>query len=204
MEDLTAAEKRLLAARKERENGLAEVSKDPPALLERLDSIADERAASCRQALVGRKPDVERALAIATGSPGGQPGSEIGRLRQLSQLSAPAGEKVRDAVAALRDAAEVLDRTAGSEAGRALALAGLLASALDHYHAHGAGPCPVCGRAGALDKTWQDQIEREIARLQAHAAAAREARARLRAEGCRASGVVIDAPDLPFRCGTCS
>ena len=177
MEDLTAAERRLSAARKERETASTEVSKDLPTLLDRLDSVDDERAKECHAALTGRKPDVARALAITTGGPAGQPGSEIGRLRQLSQLAAPAREQAQNAATSLRAAAETLDKTAGSEAGRALALAGLLSSALDHYRAHGAGPCPVCGRAGALDETWRDQTEREIARLQAEAAAAREARA---------------------------
>ena len=194
MEDLTAAEKRLSAARKLREDWLADVSRDVPTLLERLDSVDDERARSCREALAGRKPDVERALAVATGSPAEQPDSEVGRLRQLSQLLAPPGEQMQDTAAALLAAAGALDRTAGSEAGQALALAGLLSSALNHYHAHGAGACPVCGRAGALDETWRDRTEREIARLQAQAAAAREARAQ--ADGARASAreLLLPAP----------
>lgn len=192
MEDLTTAEARLSAARKERENGLAEVRKDLPALLEALAAVDDERARSCREELAAKKPDVVRVLAVATGSPAGQPGSEIGRLRQLSQLSVPAGEQVKDTVAALRTAAGALDKYAGSEAGRALALAGLLSSALDHYRAHGAGPCPVCGQAGALDETWREQTEHEIARLHEQAAAVREAWTR--ANGAEASARALFLP----------
>ena len=54
LEDLTAAEKRLAAARKEREDGLREVTAGLPALLDSLDSSDDERATSCREALGAR------------------------------------------------------------------------------------------------------------------------------------------------------
>jgi energy-coupling factor transporter ATP-binding protein EcfA2 len=150
LEDLTVAEKRLSAARKERKIRLDEVIKDLPDLLGSLDAVDDERAKSCRQALTSRKRDVQRAMAIATGGPSRQLDGEIGRLRQLSQLMVPSKEVVTEVVMALRTAAGALDEAAGSEAGQALALAELLSSALDHYHAHGAGACPVCGRAGAL------------------------------------------------------
>lgn len=176
LEDLTAAEKRLAAARKERENRLAEADKALPALLERLESVDDDRARSCREALQGRKPDLERALAVAAGGPAaGQRDGEVGRLRQLSQLSAPTEEHVQETAAALRAAAAALDSAADSEAGQAQALAGLLSSALGHYRAHGAGACPVCGRAEALDESWRDRTEREIDRLHEQAAAARKA-----------------------------
>lgn len=169
LEDLTTAEKRLNAARKEREDRIKGVNADLPALLNQLDSIDDERAASCRVALVGRRGDLQRALAVASGSSAAQPDGEIGRLRSLSQLAVPAEQQARDAATALRAAADALAEIAGSEAGQALALAKLLGSALDHYHAHGAGPCLVCGRTGALDEQWRTQTEQEITRLKTQA-----------------------------------
>jgi AAA domain len=48
LEDLTAADKRLAAARKGREDGLRAVNQDLPALLGSLDSVDDQRARSCR------------------------------------------------------------------------------------------------------------------------------------------------------------
>ncbi len=175
LEDLTTAEKLLNAARKEREDGVKEVSADLPALLGRLEAIDDERARSCHTALAGRKRDLQLALAAATGSADAQPDGEIGRLRQLSQLTVPAQEQASEAAAALRAAADTLAEVAGTEAGQAMALANLLAAALDHYHSHGVGPCPVCGRTGALDEQWREQTEQEITRLKTQASRAEQA-----------------------------
>lgn len=177
LEDLTATDKRLAAARKEREDGLRAVVKDLPALIDRLDSVDDERARSCHEALVGRKRDLEHAISVATGSQPAQPDGEIGQLRQLSQLAIPTKEQAGNAVTALRAAADALAATANSEAGQALALAGLLGSALAHYRSHGAGSCPVCGQEAALDEQWRERTELQIARLQRQAAQARQARA---------------------------
>jgi hypothetical protein len=95
----------------------------------------------------------------------GDGGSELGRLRRLAQLSAPAEGEVRDAAAALREAAAGLEAVAGSSAGRARALAALLTAALQHHEAHGDGDCPVCGRPGALTAEWRQASEQEVARL---------------------------------------
>lgn len=177
LQDLTAADKWLVAARKEREDGLKEVAQDLPALLERLDSVDDERARSCRRVLEGRTRDLTHALSVATGSMAEPPGGEIGRLRQLSQITVPAREQADLVVAALLSAAGKLAATAGSEAGQAMALAGLLGSALRHYRAHGPGACPVCGQAGALDENWRTRTEQQIARLEEQARDAQEAHA---------------------------
>ena len=177
LEDLTAAEQCLNAARKEREDGVKKVTADLPELLDRLDSVDDERARSCHEALGGRRRDLQHAQSVATGLPAAQPDGEIGRLRSLSQLTVPTEEQSSDAAKALRTAADTLAKVAGSEAGHALALAKLLGSALDHYHAHGAGPCPVCWRTGALDDQWKDRTEQEIIRLKAQATQAEKAHA---------------------------
>jgi hypothetical protein len=139
--------------------------------------IDDERAASCREALAGRRRDLQRALSVATGSPAAQPDGEVGRLRSISQLAVPAKQQVGTVATGLRAAADALAEIAGSEAAQALALATLLSSALDHCHAQGAGPCPVCRRSGALDERWRDQTEQEIIRLKTQAAQAEQAHA---------------------------
>jgi recombinational DNA repair ATPase RecF len=201
LEDLAAAERRLAAARKERKARVDEVNGDLPGLLARLESEADERAVACRAALSAKKPDIDRALDIVASSPSALPGSEIGRLRQLSQLTVPSQERAAEVAEALRSAAGILDVTAGSQAGRALALAGLLRSALDHYGHHGAGNCPVCGRAGAMDETWREQTEREVARLEAEASTARDARDK--AEASRSAARDLFAP-VPVALSTAS
>jgi recombinational DNA repair ATPase RecF len=175
LEDLQVADKRLAAARKERDDAVKGVNADLPALLDRLGSAEDERARSCREALSGRQRDVAQALSIATGSAAAQPDGEIGRLRLLSQLTVPAREEIDAAAAALRAAAVGLARAAGSEAGQALDLAKLLTAAIGHYHVHGAGQCPVCGRADALDEQWREQTEQQIARLKTQASEAQQA-----------------------------
>jgi recombinational DNA repair ATPase RecF len=176
LDDLDVAEKRLNAARKQREDAVKAVRADLPGLLSRLAGCDDERARACAAALSGRAPEVAVALAIATGSAGRPPGGALGRLRMLGQLSAPSGELAQLAAARLSSAADGLALAAGSDAGQALELAGLLKAALQHYHAQGDGPCPVCGRAGALDKVWRDRTEQHVSRLEATAARAREAR----------------------------
>jgi hypothetical protein len=114
-------------------------------------------------------------------------GGELDRLRRLAQLTAPAEDDVRDAAAALRDAASGLDAVDASAAGRARALAGLLTAALQHHEAHGDGDCPVCGRSGALTGQWQQATEQEVARLGDEAGAA-EAADRAGAEARRRGG----------------
>ena len=175
LEDLTLAEERLTSARKERESGLTEVGKDLPGLRERLELADDERAQACLDALSGKSPDIERARVIATSAAAVPADTQIGRLRQLSQLVVPSREQVQEAVAALGEAADMLAKTAASEAGQAQALMGLLGAALDHYRAHGPGDCPVCGRSGALDEDWRVHTEDAMARLGVQAAAAKQA-----------------------------
>jgi recombinational DNA repair ATPase RecF len=196
LDDLNAAEKLLAAARKERKTRLDEVDKELPGLLDRLRPVDDERAGSCREALTARKRDVGRALAIAEGGPSLQADGELNRLRQLAQLTMPTRELADQAVIELRAAADVLDRTAGSQAGQARALAGLLDAALRHYRAHGPGPCPVCGQAGAMDEEWRDRSEREVARLREQASEAQAAQDRADAARRSARALIQSAPAI--------
>jgi recombinational DNA repair ATPase RecF len=175
LDDLVAADRRLVDARKERENGLKQVRQDLPALLDRLDAVPDERAKSCRTALAGRASDLTFALSVAAGSAATQPGGDISRLRQLTQLSIPPAEQVDLVATGLRDAADALEAIAGTQADQAMALAELLTSALEVYHAHGPGACPVCGTAGAMDEGWRAQAEQQAARLEEQAEQAHQA-----------------------------
>jgi recombinational DNA repair ATPase RecF len=176
LEDLVLVEQRLTDARKERESRLTEVDRDLPRLRERLALVDDERAAACLAALSGKTPDVAQARVLATSGTARPADTQLGRLQQLSQLTVPAKEQVQAAVTALGQVAETLAETAGSAAGQADALAGLLRAALDHYRVHGPGSCPVCGRSGGLDEDWRVRTEDAIARLRVQAVAAEQAR----------------------------
>ena len=190
LEDLALAAVRLAQARKVREAAFSEVSKRLPGLLARLEAADDERAAACHRALAGRSWDLTTARSVATGAQVAADGGEQDRLRRLVLLTPPATDDVPDAAAALRSAAAGLDATAGSPAGRAKALAGLLTAALQHHAAHGDGDCPVCGRAGALTGQWRLATEEEVARLTTEAQAAEDAE-RAADEARRLAAVLI-------------
>jgi hypothetical protein len=85
----------------------------------RLESVGDERAMACRQALARRPWDLAAARTAATGARVSADGGELDQLRRLAQLTAPAGDDVREAVVALRGAAAGLEAVAGSPAGQA-------------------------------------------------------------------------------------
>jgi energy-coupling factor transporter ATP-binding protein EcfA2 len=175
LEDLTTAAARLALARKAREAALAEVKKRLPDLLARLEAADDERAGACRRALAERSWDLTAARSAATGAPMTAEGGELDRLRRLAQLTVPAEADVLEIADALRLAAAGLDAVAGSPAGRARALAGLLTAALQHHDAHGDGDCPVCGRPGALTMPWRQATEEAVDRLHQEAKAAESA-----------------------------
>ena len=162
-------------------------------MLGRLEATGDERAAACRRALAGRSWDLAAARSAAVGAQVLAGGSELDRLRRLAQLTAPAEDDAREAADALRRAAAGLDAAAGSPAGRARALAGLLTAALQHHDAHGDGDCPVCGRPGALTGQWRQATEEEVARLGQEAQAAEDAE-RAAADARRLAAALVQLP----------
>ena len=175
LEDLTTAAARLAQARKAREAALAEVKKRLPGLLARLEAADDERAGACRRALAGRTWDLAAARSAATSAPMAAESSELDRLRRLAQLTVPAEAYVQEIAEALTDAAAGLDAVAGSPAGQARALAGLLTAALQHHDAHGNGDCPVCGRPDALTMQWRQATQEAVDKLHQEAKAAESA-----------------------------
>ena len=204
LEDLTTAAARLAQARKTREAALAEVKKRLPGLLARLETADDERAETCRRALAVRTWDLAAARSAATSAPMAAEGSELDRLRRLAQLAAPAEADVQGIAKALSDAAAGLDAVAGSPAGQAGALAGLLTAALQHHDAHEDGDCPVCGRPGALTMQWRqatqkavDKLHREAKAAESAERAAADARRRAAALLQPVPAVLLAGPPLP-------
>ena len=204
LEDLTLAAARLAQARKPREAALAEVKKRLPGLQARLEAADDERAEACRRALAGRSWDLAAARSAATSAPTAAEGGELDRLHHLTQLTVPAEADVLEITDALRLAAAGLDAVAGSPAGQARELAGLLTAALHHHDAHGDGDCPVCGRHGALTMQWRQATQDAVDRLhqEAQAAgfaeqAAADARQRAAAVMQPVSAVLLAEPSPP-------
>jgi recombinational DNA repair ATPase RecF len=195
LEDLTMAATRLVQARRTREATLNEVKKRLPALLIRLEATDDERARTCHRALAGRSWDLAAVRSAATRSPMADDAGESGRLRRLAQLTVPAETDVLQIADALRLAAAELDAVAGSAAGRARALAGLLTAALQHHAAHGDGDCPVCGRPGALTTQWRQATEDEVATLQREASAAESAERAAADARQRAAALLYPQPE---------
>ncbi len=101
LEDLSAADKRLQAAAKLRDDKLSAAKKELEQLRLRLAALAaqDERADACVKALPGASParwDIDGARAIATGSqhqPGGT--GQLARLRNLANLTGAGGRRGR-------------------------------------------------------------------------------------------------------------
>jgi recombinational DNA repair ATPase RecF len=172
LEDLTLAAARLAQARKAREGAFADAKKQLTGVLAQLEKVDDDRAEACRRALAGRSWDLAAVGAAATGAPTAAESSDLDRLRRLAQLSVPAEIDVLEITDALRLAAAGLDAVAGSPAGQARALAGLLTAALDHHDAHGDGDCPVCGRRGALTTSWRQASQEAVAQLHQEAQSA--------------------------------
>jgi recombinational DNA repair ATPase RecF len=175
LEDLTLAAGRLARARQVREAALGEVTNLLPGLLAQLAAAGDQRAEVCRAALAGRKWDLAAARSAVAGAPTAAAGDELDRLRRLAQLTVPSEAEVQQTTDALRQAAAGLDATAGSSAGRARALAGLLTAALQHHDVHGDSDCPVCGRPSALDTQWRQATEEQVAGLHQEAQEAESA-----------------------------
>jgi DNA repair exonuclease SbcCD ATPase subunit len=194
LEDLRLAAARLAQARKVREAALNEVKKRLPGLLARLETVDDERAEACRRALARRNWDLAAARSAAAGARMGATGGELDRLRRLAQLELPAEADVQEVVEALRLAGAGLDAVAGSPAGRARALAGLLTAALKHHDAHGDGDCPVCGRPDALTVQWRQATEQEVDRLRREAQTAESAERAAADARQRAVALLIPVP----------
>jgi ABC-type Mn2+/Zn2+ transport system ATPase subunit len=180
LEDLTAVDKRLQAAVKQREEALATAKKDLGPLKVRLQAFADqdERPMAVLAALPTATParwNIEAATTAATGSPVQEGDSTLAGLRRLAQLSAPSRDEAQAAVTALREAAEGLAGIQGTSAARASELARLLDAALGLHEGHGDGDCPVCGNPSALSATWRTATEQHRDQLRADAAAAEAA-----------------------------
>jgi hypothetical protein len=207
LEEITAADKRLQAAARIREEKLSTVKNNLVELRARLTALTgqDERAAACVKALPGNNParwDIAALRAVATGSrrqPDDQ--GQIARLRSLANLTIPATAEVTEATNALREAATRIADLAGSSAQRARDLAALLDAALSHHHARGDGPCPVCGNLDALTPVWHAATEQHRDRLRAEARVADEAADACKTATARTQALIQGVPHVLIGAG---
>ena len=174
LDQLVAAETRLVGARKQLDGKVKLARTELPALRTRLNDHPDPRAAQAAVALEGSaRWDLDTAEQVAAGAQATADGDLTG-LRELSRLALPARDAVDAALARLTEAAAERAELSGSPAAEARNLAGLLSAALAHHDAHPGQVCPVCaGRV--LDDTWATGARAEIDRLSAAAAAADQA-----------------------------
>lgn len=195
LEQLVATEARLTTARKDLDARAKAVKQDLGRLREDLASCSDERAARVAAALGGRRPDLDTAESITTGTADPEP---AGTLTDLTTITLPTADAVDAQVHDLREAAAAARQLAGTPPEEASRLADLLRRALEHHEAHGDGPCPVCG-AGRLDQAWQAATRAEIDRQEQIAAAAVTTRTRLRDARDAARALLTAAPGRAHR-----
>jgi energy-coupling factor transporter ATP-binding protein EcfA2 len=195
LDDLTTASERLNAARKEREDALTKVKRQLEPLSARLRQLDDDRARACLTALTGRSWDLDAAKSAVVGT-AAPTGGQLEMLRRLAQLGTPPADQVGRAVFALLQAATDLEDVAGTAAGQALALAGLLDAALHHHDAQGDGDCPVCGTSGVLTADWRASAQEQLLRLRAEAAAAQAAASQAKGSADQAFALLLPKPTI--------
>src|SRR5215211_3813439 len=109
LEDLIEAEARVKEATKQRKKLSDEVKALLPALLERLQTIEDERARTCIDSLSGKAWDLEAVEKAVVGTESADlEESQIAVLRQLSLLEPPDAAEVKTAADGLEAAASAL------------------------------------------------------------------------------------------------
>src|SRR6266511_3842205 len=175
LDQLVAAEKRLVVLRKQLDDRAKEARVALPSLRSRLAAHPHPRAHEAAAALAGTAPawdlDAAEEVAVATQAPHD---SDLTGLRGLSRLILPERDVVDSALSEFSGAAARVVAMAGSPAASARRLAALLSSALNRHAEHPGQPCPVCaGRI--LDDEWATAARAEVARLTAVAAEAEQA-----------------------------
>jgi DNA repair exonuclease SbcCD ATPase subunit len=132
LEDLVAAADALKEARSARTAAHKEVTDKLKGILASLAQHPDERARQCLEALSGKKwnLDVVEEL-VSTGPTASDDSSEISRLRQLSNLSAPSAARITEAASEIRNAVKTAAEFAGTNAEKARRRADILERSLE-------------------------------------------------------------------------
>lgn len=196
LEELVGAESRLKEAIRVRRKLIDEAKTSMAPLVERLQSMEDERASVCLQALSEPTWDLDSIENTVLGSvTAEQEESELVVLRQLSLLEPPDPAEVQAAAEALQQGAESLREIGGTEAEKARQTADLLDAALHFHESHGDQDCPICGQ-GALDGSWREATASEVRRLRELAEKAELAHRLMNAVIENAHGLLIPPPPV--------
>ncbi|GAA4832815.1 ATP-binding protein [Actinomycetospora corticicola] len=155
--DLTAAQGRITAAKKARDQRAKAARDLRQELRTAAGELDDERAAKAMAVLTATAPDLDALGALALGDD--EDVATVALLRRVTALALPAQDAVETVASQYDEAREALRDASSSQARASAGLARLLRTALDHHAAHGDEPCPVCGQ-GTLDATWHADAER--------------------------------------------
>ena len=174
LEEFTAV-KETLSARKSVLKAQVKSSKDAWSLLaNELKGSADPRAAAIVAVAAKRAWAPAQVEALLVDGSGGDD-TIAGWCRSIAAIGAfPTGTLERW-VEAARTAEAAVAGFHGSDAQTALATATLLEQAIGLHRSAHVADCPVCGTASVLNDAWLAGAEADVSRLQAGAAAAREA-----------------------------
>lgn len=171
LDELTAAEKALRAARLEREKAVKAVLERRDEIVSLLEGVDDERARQCVAALQGSQLQLDIVETVATFGASASAEGELARLRRVTAVERPDREHVLAVARELRQAHAAVAEVAGTMDDAMLRSADLLEAALEYVDQFPTLDCPVCNTPGVLGPEWSDRAraqvheQREIARL---------------------------------------
>ena len=170
LDDLVEADAALSTPRKERQKASRQVKAHAGELQSRIQAQAvrgeDGRVERCLELLGARKLDLDALDELVDGTDDGQPGDDLGLLKQCAALTLPDAGAVEVVASGLIEAAAVRGGFSGTDAERAGELGDLLEAALDFHEKHTSDNCPVCGET-ALGEPWREATAAEVERLRA-------------------------------------
>lgn len=193
LDDLTAAQERIVAQRKQRDGEAKEVGRGQRELALRLRGVDDERARAAAELLGHRTVDLTAVAQLALGSDTDV--SVLGQLRALVSLTVPSRQDVERSCAEARAAVDALAELSTQQSQADDRVLGLLRSALEHYRSCGEGDCPVCGH-GRLDEHWARRAVEQVDVLDDRVAALREGQSRLARAEQAVRDLVTPVPDV--------
>ena len=174
LDALVAARDLLRSARLARQKSLKDAADGCAVLLRELEPLDDERARRCVEALEGPTWNLESISALLSEPAGSDPIDALTVLRRLATVEVPDETATLEICERLRGAQTDVNIASQTDAGRALRIARLLASAVQFHDHFDDSPCPVCG-VGMLDASWRGQADQQIESLRSEAAEAQSA-----------------------------
>jgi DNA repair exonuclease SbcCD ATPase subunit len=174
LEPITAADKRLMHARKVIDDRLRELKDARDGLRSQLATVDDDRARKAVTILAKRRPSLDEldALLASTGETAADPA--VAACQRLAAAVVPGTAEAAALATALDTAAHQSAALTASSSHAAHQVSQMLDIALAFHADQGDGPCPVC-RTGELTEPWRAQTAEMLARLRAGSSDAREA-----------------------------